>query len=244
MQRERKRGTQIKKDYKKLFVEHLRSDYWRAFEALVGSKDIDMELVIHSFASNAFYKEAREFLCVQGKFMQEGHLLHLKEDPKTILSLYRMFMLHYRTNQMNTIDNKPLMKKPKKLAGSKSASINSLGEGANEDSDYSENDFSDLLSNKQIEENIKVFFDRMHELINPIDQTRLKLDSVQQIKNTVKTFYKKKAEVSDKMLRELDQMTAERPIMTKIKQEQFGDPDMYNQANLHADRNRAKMPRV
>ena len=40
----------------------------------------------------------------------------------------------------------------------------------------------------------------MHELINPIDQGRLKLDSVQQIKNTVKTFYKKKAEVSDKML--------------------------------------------
>ena len=41
---------------------------------------------------------------------------------------------------------------------------------------------------------------------------------MQQIKNTVKTFYKKKAEVSDKMLQELDQMTAERPIMTKVKQ--------------------------
>ena len=216
-QREKKRSNQIKKDYKKLFYEHLRIDYWRAFEALVGSNGLDMELVIHSFANNAFYKEAREFLCVQGKFMQEGHLIHLKEDPKTILSLYRMFMLHYRTNQMNTIDKKPMHKKPKKLAGSRTHSAASLGDGANEDSDYSESDFSDLLSNKQIEENIKVFFDRMHELINPIDQGRLKLDSVQQIKNTVKTFYKKKAEVSDKMLQELDQMTAERPIMTKVK---------------------------
>ena len=46
------------------------------------------------------------------------------------------------------------------------------------------------------------------------------------------------------MLQELDQMTAERPIMTKIKQEQFGDPEQYNQANLHANGNRAKMPRV
>ena len=217
-QREKKRSTQIKKDYKKLFYEHLKIDYWRAFEALVGSKDIDMELVVHSFANNAFYKEAREFLCVQGKFMQEGHLIHLKEDPKTILSLYRMFMLHYRTNQMNTIDKKPMHKKPKKLSGSRAQSVASLDDGADVDSDYSETDFSDLLSNKQIEENIKVFFDRMHELINPIDQGRLKLDSVQQIKNTVKTFYKKKAEVSDKMLQELDQMTAERPIMTKIKQ--------------------------
>ena len=39
-----------------------------------------------------------------------------------------------------------------------------------EDSDYSDSDFQDLMSNKQIEENIKVFFDRMHELVNPIDE--------------------------------------------------------------------------
>jgi len=29
----------------------------------------------------------------------------------------------------------------------------------------------------------------MHELINPIDNDRLKLDSVHQVKNVVKTFY-------------------------------------------------------
>ena len=86
-----------------------------------------------------------------------------------------------------------------------------------EDSDYSDSDFQDLMSNKQIEENIRVFFDRMHELVNPIDQQRLKLDSVQQIKATVKTFYKRKAEVSDKLLQELDQMSAERPLMIKVK---------------------------
>ena len=53
----------------------------------------------------------------------------------------------------------------------------------------------------------------MHELVNPIDQQRLKLDSVQQIKSTVKTFYKRKAEVSEKLLMELDQMSSERPLM-------------------------------
>ena len=42
------------------------------------------------------------------------------------------------------------------------------------------------MSNKQIEENIRVFFDRIHELVNPIDQQRLKLDSVHQVKSTVK----------------------------------------------------------
>ena len=53
------------------------------------------------------------------------------------------------------------------------------------------------MSNKQIEENFRVFLDRIHELVNPIDHGRLKLDSVQQIKTTVKTFYKKKAHISE-----------------------------------------------
>jgi len=44
----------------------------------------------------------------------------------------------------------------------------------------------------------------MHELINPIDEQRLKLDSVQQIKSTVKTFYKKKVDVAEVLLCELD----------------------------------------
>jgi hypothetical protein len=44
--------------------------------------------------------------------------------------------------------------------------------------DYSEQDFSDMHSNEEIEQNMKVFYDRMHELINPIEHERLKLDSV------------------------------------------------------------------
>ena len=103
-----------------------------------------------------------------------------------------------------------------------------------EESDYSDDDFQDLLSNKQIEENIRVFFDRMHELVNPIDEQRLKLDSVQQIKSTVKTFYKKKVDVAEDMLRELDQMRAERPYITRVKRAQFNDPRSNDQANLHS----------
>ena len=73
------------------------------------------------------------------------------------------------------------------------------------------------MSNQQIEQSIRVFFDRMHELINPIDPERLKLDSVHQVKNNVKQFYKKKAEQCDKLLQELDQMNAERPTILEWK---------------------------
>ena len=90
------------------------------------------------------------------------------------------------------------------------------------------------MSNQQIEQSIRVFFDRMHELINPIDPERLKLDSVHQVKNNVKQFYKKKAEQCDKLLQELDQMNAERPTILEWKKKQITDASSHNLANLRA----------
>jgi hypothetical protein len=63
----------------------------------------------------------------------------------------------------------------------------------NDDSDYCDDDFKDLMSIKQIQQSIKVFYDRLKELMNPIDEDRLKLDSVHQVKATVKDFYQKKS---------------------------------------------------
>ena len=48
------------------------------------------------------------------------------------------------------------------------------------------------MSKKQIERNIQEIYNRLKELINPIDEERLKLDSVHQVKNVVRTFYQKK----------------------------------------------------
>ena len=94
-------------------IDCITKEYWRAFEALVGANELEMELVVHSFNNNTFYKEAKEFLVTKGKFMTEDHLIQLKEDPKTILSLYRMFMLHYKTTQKAVIDNKLTVRKTK-----------------------------------------------------------------------------------------------------------------------------------
>ena len=88
----------MKKDYRKFYIEMMIKEYWRVYEALVSSTDADMDLVIQSFNVSQFYREAREFIVHRCAFMSEDHLIHLKEDPKTILSLYRIFMLHYKTH--------------------------------------------------------------------------------------------------------------------------------------------------
>jgi hypothetical protein len=67
------------------------------------------------------------------------------------------------------------------------------------------------MSKKEILKSIKVFYDRLKELINPIDEERLKLDSVNNVKSTVQEFYKKKNSQCQELLAELDKMAAERP---------------------------------
>ena len=103
-QREKKRIAQMRKEYRKYLIDHHQKEYQRAFDALVGSKEVDMEIVINGMSSSSFHREAREFLVAKGKYMTDEHLIHLKEDPKTILSLYRIFMLQYKTSLMASID--------------------------------------------------------------------------------------------------------------------------------------------
>lgn len=61
----------------------------------------------------------------------------------------------------------------------------------------------------------------MRELINPIDEGRLNLDSVHNVKSTVREFYFKKNKFGSELLQELDKMNSERPGLLKIKSSQF-----------------------
>ena len=65
-------------------------------------------------------------------------------------------------------------------------------EGEDDVSDYCEDDFKDLLSKKEIQQSIQGIYSRLLELTNPIDEKRLKMDSVHQVKQTVRQFYKRK----------------------------------------------------
>ena len=57
------------------------------------------------------------------------------------------------------------------------------------------------------------------EIMNPIDDDRLKLDSVCQIKEVVRAFYLKKQIQCDALLESLDKMTSERPYSLSLKKD-------------------------
>ena len=178
--------------FKKYFISNCSKQYYTMFETLKSANKQDMQKAIDSFTSKVFYEQIKSFLCTKGYVLEENLIL-LKQDPHTMLNLYRIYGIHYCVYQQDSLVEKLKQKKKKKHKGPKDPA-------ELDESDYSDEDFTDLMSNQQIEQSIRVFFDRMHELINPIDSERLKLDSVHQVKNDVKQFYKKKSEQCDKLL--------------------------------------------
>lgn len=75
------------------------------------------------------------------------------------------------------------------------------------------------MARKHTQKSIEEVYNRLKELINPVDGERLQLDSVHQIKNVVRTFYIKKSAQCSELLAQLDRMTSERPHSLSIKKQ-------------------------
>ena len=136
----------------------------------------------------------------------------LKDDSSTLISMYRLYQLHHVTKQLVYLCAIARKYQVRGIALPQSH-VKNEGNNDNEDSDYCDDDFKDLMSIKQIQQSIKVYYDRLRELMNPIDEDRLKLDTVHQIKQTVKEFYQQKDSQCKSLLQEIDKMTGERRLM-------------------------------
>ena len=73
------------------------------------------------------------------------------------------------------------------------------------------------MSKRQIEKSVKEQFNKLKEMMNPIDGERLQLDAVNNCKKVVKTFYQKKIVKSNQLMHDLDRMTVERPYIMELK---------------------------
>lgn len=73
------------------------------------------------------------------------------------------------------------------------------------------------MSKRQIEKSVKEQFNKLKEMMNPIDEERLQLDAVSNCKKVVKTFYQKKIVKSNQLMHDLDRMTVERPYIMELK---------------------------
>lgn len=191
------------------------------FDALKESRDHELQRIVTGMESAEFWQECKRFLVDRG-YIKPQNLMHLKEDTFSLINLYRLHACHYVTSQILALQIKAKSK-------DKAFADPEAGQQSEEGSDYKDEDFQDLMSKKQIERNIQEIYNRLKELINPIDEERLKLDSVHQVKSVVRTFYQKKNLLCAKLLDELDRMTAERPNLTELKKDFVSAPEIPRQ---------------
>jgi len=117
------------------------------FEAVKDCRDQDMVKCISFFPVQVFWEQCRLFLCVKNKFVSEKNLVHLKQDPMTLLNLYKIYSVHYITTKLFQIQVKN--KKREKESEEAKDNVEKMDmQGYNsEQSDYSDSDFTELMSN-------------------------------------------------------------------------------------------------
>lgn len=180
-----------------------------AEDCLLTSKHLDTAEIWSAFSHFLERNQQANTIHSEKVYCLQGNLMHLKDDPVTMVTLYKLYNLHATVNELVQLGfiGRKYGQKDCGLAQSLLDKEHAGDEAEEAGKDYTEEEFKDLLSQKQIEQSFKVYYDQLKELINPISEERLKLDSVHTIKQTVHEFYSKKNQHCKSLLEDLDRMT-------------------------------------
>ena len=149
-----------------------------------------MVLIMQRLEVDTIWNCTHRFLCQHSSYLDGESLRHIKDDPATLIKVFRLYQMYQITSNLIGLG---LMARGQFRLKNLGMPISLLGKepehrnirGGNDDSDYedySEDDFSYLMSSQQKQDSMKVYYDRLKELINPIDIDRLGLDSVHAVK--------------------------------------------------------------
>ena len=162
------------------------------------------------------WEDCHAFLVREHNFIPESNLFYLKDNQVMLVELFRLYYMHHVNTQLNRLSTLS-----RQYAASADNQLHPRGSAeadrVSEESDYNEDEFSDLRSSAQVQKSIRLFTDRLKELINPIDPQRLDLDSVAQVKEVVAEFYARKSQKCQQLLWELDKRQDDRPNILRLK---------------------------
>ena len=95
------------------------------------------------------------------------------------------------------------------------------GNSSSDDDEEDEDNFvlggADFVHKQKISRFIKL----LQEILNPTSENSLKMDSVFQMRNLVRTYYEKKGHIQQHLADKLFVMLVERPQMMKFKKKHF-----------------------
>ena len=97
--------VQMQQALKKHFINGYKKQYMKMFETIRSATKADMQTVIDSFPPKVFYEQIKNFLS-SGGYVPEENLVLLKQDPFTMLNLFRIHGIHYCVRQQEKLTEK------------------------------------------------------------------------------------------------------------------------------------------
>lgn len=94
----------------------LNKEYWEIFEALRRCNEVDFDKVIASFQKNFLFAHAVKFIVSRAKFLEEKDLQHMKADMKSVMNIYKLYAIHFITQQAVNVSEMTKKKSKKKNA--------------------------------------------------------------------------------------------------------------------------------
>ncbi|CDW76898.1 UNKNOWN [Stylonychia lemnae] len=184
-----------------------------------------------NFEEETIRKEQMQYLST---YFDEEFLKELYKEKGTFLKLYQLC-----SNKQDAMLNQQiLLSQPNQNKSSRASlgfmntptsprkvdGIKSLG--LKQQASSSSNPQETLISSKE-EQNqlaigqLKFLVNLLEEMLNPVQEEMVELDSVYQLKNLIKKFYVRKNEICDDFIDRLDAILIERPYFMQAKKEKF-----------------------
>lgn len=139
------------------------------FELFQKLNNKDLIKVVEQLDSELIWQDCFKFLAVDNQFVPQQNMIHIKDDAPILLNVYRLYQIHYVTSLLTHLGQTARKFKIFNVALPEGF-IGRDGQEDTEQSDYCEDDFKDLMSQQQVQQSIKIFFDRLKEILNPIDE--------------------------------------------------------------------------
>lgn len=117
--------------------------------------------------SQEFLNECNRFMVFKG-YVDADNIWHLSDDLDSLINLYKMHAIYFTTSQMLVLQTFVTSKVRRLFLDlGEIGNDNNLAE---ESEDYKETDFRELMSKNQIQQSIQDQFNKLQEIINPIDE--------------------------------------------------------------------------
>ena len=224
VQRQKLAKKRIKTNLWVFFLKRICLNYIFIFHAVMNSNAEDMSKVLLTVNHTELIAEAKHFLTEAHMYLKPQKLVNVQEDWNALFAIYKQYIFTFAMSKVQEIGSraskhvKDRADQNKQKQAFKNQDDVEFNDNVweSDQSDYSLEDFSDLIGTYVEETHVREFFDKE---MKKIENDKHRVERVCALKEVVQNFYQLKGEKSSFLMNELDLMAADRDNTMTVKRQ-------------------------